>query len=248
MVELVIAGRRVECEMAAFDMTGTLMDVKARTSSRAKMRAQTLEELAGEEAMGHWARLSGVDTETWEVDEDGPLAKAPRREDLIVGATALYLAGHGWQEAKELAVKAYDEADRKLPDFYMPTLFDGAEDALRRLKEAGLKLAIATNDRRGDAEESFRVAGALHLFDAVVGADEVESPKPSPDMIQLACERCGSKPGSTLYFGDQPTDMRAGRAAGVKAVIAVCYGSEPSPEISGLADVVVSSFDEIEVI
>jgi phosphoglycolate phosphatase len=243
-----IAGRRVECEMAAFDMTGTLMDVKARTSSRARMRAKTLEELAGEEAVGHWARLSGVDTETWEVDGDGPLAKAPRREDLIVGATALYLTGYGWQEAKELVVKVYDEADRKLPAFYKPSLFNGAEDALKRLKEAGLKLSIATNDRRTDAEESFRVAGVLHLFDAVVGADEVKNPKPSPEMIQLACERCGSEPENTLYFGDQPTDMLAGRAAGVKAVIAVCYGSEPSPEISGLADVVVSSFDEIEAL
>ena len=246
MAVLRIAGTQVEGDMAAFDMTGTLLDVKARTSSRARLRAQTLEELAGEEAVRHWARLSGVDTETWEVDEDGPLARAPRREDLIVGATALYLAGRGWQESKELAVKAYEEADRKLPSFYRPTLFEGAEDALRRLKEAGLKLAIATNDRRSDAEESFRMAGVLSLFDAVVGADEVENPKPSPDMIQLACERCGTEPGNMIYFGDQPTDMRAGRAAGVRAVVAVCYGSEPTPEISELADAVITSFEEIE--
>ena len=248
MVMLRIAGRQLEGDMAAFDMTGTLLDVKARTSSRARLRAQTLEELSGEEAVRHWARLSGVDTETWDVDEDGPLAKAPRREDLIVGAMALYLAGYGWQGAKELARKAYDEADRQLPGFYRPTLFDGAEDALRRLKKAGLKLAIATNDRRADAEESFRVAGVLPLFDVVVGADEVENPKPSPDMVQLACERCGTEPENMIYFGDQPTDMLAGRAAGVKAVVAVCYGSEPTPEVSELADVVISSFGEIEVL
>ena len=243
-----IAGRQVECDMAAFDMTGTLMDVKTRTSSRARLRAQTLTELAGEEAVRNWAKLSGVDMGTWYVDDDGPLAKAPRREDLIVGATALYLAGHGWQEAKELAKKAYDEADRQLPSFYRPTLFEGAEDALRRLKEAGLKLAIATNDRRADAEGSFRVAGVLPLFDAVVGADEVENPKPSPEMIQLACERCGSTPGNMIYFGDQPTDMLAGRAGRVRAVVAVCYGSEPTPEISELADIVITSFGEIEVL
>ena len=248
MVMLRIAGRQLEGDMAAFDMTGTLLDVKARTSSRARLRAQTLEELSGEEAVRHWARLSGVDTETWDVDEDGPLAKAPRREDLIVGAMALYLAGYGWQGAKELARKAYDEADRQLPGFYRPTLFDGAEDALRRLKKAGLKLAIATNDRRADAEESFRVAGVLPLFDVVVGADEVENPKPSPDMVQLACEKCGTEPENMIYFGDQPTDMLAGRAAGVKAVVAVCYGSEPTPEVSELADVVISSFEEIEVL
>jgi len=248
MVVLRIAGRRVECQMAAFDMTGTLIDVKARTSSRARLRAETLAELAGEEAVRHWAKLSGVDTGTWDVDDDGPLARAPRREDLIVGATALYLAGNGWQEAKELAERAYDEADRRLPAYYKPTLFEGAEEALRRLKDSGLKLAIATNDRRADAEESFRAAGVLPLFDAVVGADEVENPKPSPDMIHLACERCGSEPLDTLYFGDQPTDILAGRAAGARAVVAVCYSTEPTPEMSRLADIVVVNFGEIEVL
>ncbi len=67
-------------------------------------------------------------------------------------------------------------------------------------------------------------------------------------MIQLACERCSTEPGNAIYFGDQPTDMLAGRVAGVKAVVAVCYGSEPTPEISELADVVIASFEEIEVL
>ena len=248
VVVLRIAKVEIECELAAFDMTGTLLDVKARTSARARMRAKSLMELAGEEAVEHWARLSGVDMGTWDVDVDGPLSKAPRREDLVVGATALYLAGHRWQEARELAKRAYDEADRRLPGFYSPTLFEGAEEALRQLKGAGLKLAIATNDRRADAEESFRVAGVLPLFDAVVGADDVEEPKPAPDMIHLACERCGVEPGDSLYFGDQPTDMLAGRAAGVKALVAICYGSEPTPELSELADFVIASYGEIDVV
>jgi len=237
----------VDCQLAIFDMTGTLVDVHERTRSRAKLRAKALGNLAGEEATSHWAELSGVNTETWEVDPDGPLAKAPRREDLIVGASALYLAGFAWQEAKELAKRAYDEADRLLPDHYRPTLFDGAGEALTALKEAGVRLAIATNDRRVDAEATFRVAGALHLFDAFVGADEVEEPKPSPEMILVASDRCGLDPGVALYFGDQPTDMLAGREAGVRGNVAVSIGSPPSPEMAGLSDFVLEYYRKLSI-
>jgi phosphoglycolate phosphatase len=237
----------VECELAVFDMTGTLVDAHARTSSRAELRAKTLGELAGEEAVSHWAELSGVNTETWEVDADGPLARAPRREDLIVGATALYLAGFAWQEAKDLAKKAYDEADRLMPHHYRPTLFEGTMDALGALREAGVKLAIATNDRREDSEATFRVAEALHLFDAVVGADDVEEPKPSPEMVLLACQRCGLDPGAALYFGDQPTDMLAGRAAGTRGNVAVCIGSSPGPEMLELSDLVLDTYQKLEI-
>ncbi len=242
------SGEQLECELVIFDMTGTLIDVRPRLRARARSRAQALARLVGDEAVVSWARLSGVDLRTWDTDEDGPLAKAPRREDLIVGASAIYLAGRRWEEAKELAKKAYDEADKRLPSSYRPALFDGVEDSLRRLKTAGIRLAIATNDRRADAEETMRAIGVLDLFDAVVGADEVESPKPSPDMVLLACERCGCPPSKAICIGDLATDMKAGRAAGVRAVIAINNKPGPSPELRSQADFIIESVGSLRII
>lgn len=245
---IIPSGEQLECELAIFDMTGTLIDVRPRLRARARSRAQALARLVGEEAVVGWAKLSGVDLRTWDVDEDGPLAKAPRREDLIVGASAIYLTGRRWEEAKELAKKAYDEADEGLAASYRPALFKGVEDALKGLKTAGVRLAIATNDRRADAEETMRAIGVLDLFDAVVGADDVESPKPSPDMVLLACERCGCPPSRAVCFGDSTTDMMAGRAAGVRAVIAIIDKAGPSPELQSQADFVIESVGSLEII
>jgi phosphoglycolate phosphatase len=248
MLKLFTSEKQIECELVIFDMTGTLIDVKARLHARARSRAQVLGELVGDEAVFNWAKLSGVNLGTWETDEDGPLAKAPRREDLIVAALAIYLTGRRWEKARELAKEAYDEADKKLTTSYKPALFKGIEDALRNLKAGGMKLAIATNDRHADAEEAMKAMGVQDLFDVVVGADEVENPKPSPDMILLACERCDCPPSGTVYVGDQPSDLRAGRAAGVGAVIAVSPKAESSPEFRALADVVIKSVSDLHIV
>jgi len=239
---------QLECELVIFDMTGTLIDAKARIRARARSRARVLGKLVGDEAVVNWARLSGVDLGTWDADEDGPLARAPRIEDLIVAASAIYITGRRWEEAKELARKSYDEADSEMASTYNPALFDGGEDALRRLRAVGMRLAIATNDRRADAEETMRTIGVLDLFDAVVGADDVENPKPSPDMILLACDICGCSPSRAVCVGDLPTDIEAGRAAGVKAVIAISQGPEPSPELLALADFTVESVSSLQAI
>jgi HAD superfamily hydrolase (TIGR01509 family) len=243
-----LSGKRIECDLVIFDMTGTLIDTQARLRARARSRAQVLAGLVGEEAVINWAKLSGVSIGTWDTDEDGPLAKAPRREDLIVAASAIYLAGRRWEEARKLARKAYDEADRKLAASYEPALFEGVEETLRMLKASGMRLAIATNDRRADAEETMRTIGVLDLFDAVVGADEVEHPKPSPDMILLACERCERQPSTAVCVGDQPTDMEAGRAAGVRAVVGIRQSPDPSPELSSSADFVLESVRSLQAV
>ncbi len=69
--------------------------------------------------------------------------------------------------------------------------------------------------------------GIESLFDVIVGAEDVKEAKPAPDMILLACERIGVAPGETVYVGDLPEDIEAGRGARVKVVVAV-NGPDPS--------------------
>lgn len=244
---LSLMGMLIECELVIFDMSGTLIDEKPRFRGLAQARVQVLRRLVGEEAVVNWADVSGVNLGTWEIDDKGPLVRASRREDLIAAAASLYVSGYGWEEAKDLAKQAYDEADEVLTWKYEPSLFTGIEDGLRRLREAGMRLAVATNDRHVVVEETMRATGVLGFFDVVVGADDVENPKPSPEMILLACERCGCPPSRAVYVGDQTTDTRVARAAGVKAVIAVSPGAEPSPELQVLSDIYIKSVSDFQI-
>ena len=111
-----------------------------------------------------------------------------------MGTTAIYLTGRYWEEAKKPAKSAYDKADSAMVETYEPSLINGVEAKLRGLKVAGVKLVLATNDRHDETEATMRRIGVVELYNAIVGADEVENPKPSPDSILLACKIYGCLP------------------------------------------------------
>ncbi len=241
MPTLQIDDKSVEADLILFDLDGTLVDDRDRYRHLASIRLRTVREVAGKEASLTWAKLSGVNPETLEVDMNGPLSKAPRREDQAIAAAALYQHGHPYHEARELAHKIYDEADKAQADSYTPRLFSGAAEALIRLRDVGFRLGMATN---GETRITAQVLKALEidgLFDVVVGADMVVEGKPAPDMILEACEMLGVEPSQAIYVGDQPTDAQAGRSAGVAMVIGV---GDPELTASG-ADVVLKSVAEL---
>ncbi len=241
-------GKRFECDLIIFDMDGTLLDAKSRLLSLAEARVEVMKDVVGEEVIELWSKASGFDLEARKLDLHGPLAGAPRREDLIVLATILCLNGWRWREAKTLAEEIYNTADEIQAETYRATFYPGVEDTLREMRDAGFKLAIATNAPRVSAADIMGSMGADGLFEALVGADEVDRPKPAPDMILLACDKCGCKADETIYLGDMPEDMNAGRQASVKAVIAVRSELVPVAEIERLVDAVIDSVKDIQVL
>jgi phosphoglycolate phosphatase len=230
---LSILGEEIEAELVLFDLDGTLLDASTRHRNLARARTETIGRLAGGRALDEWARLSGVDKDTFEIDPQGPLARAPRREDLAVASAAIYVSGHPWHEAWELAERAYQEADHLQEMLYCPSLVEGAGEVLRSLKEAGFKLGIATNGEGTSASAMMKALGLLNLFDVVLGAESVIEAKPAPEMVILACERVGVPPSRAIFVGDQREDMKAGRAAFVRAVVSVNNSEEA---VKGLAD------------
>jgi len=220
MLGIYVGETWIECRLVLFDLDGTLVDKEFRSRSLARARYEHVSRLAGAVAARRWAELSGVDEE-FNVDERGPLSKAPRREDLTVATTAIWLEGLNWFQAKELAAQAYEAADRMQSRRYRPELIEGTEEMLRSLKEAGLLLGIATNGSGRTAREIMRAVGVEKLFDFYIGADEVVEGKPAPDMIIVACERLGVSPGDAVYVGDEAVDALAGKAAGTKGTILV---------------------------
>jgi pyrophosphatase PpaX len=105
----------------------------------------------------------------------------------------------------------------------------GMDDVLATLREQGRKLGIVTAKRRQTVALAFEHVPIEHLFDVVVGSDDTERHKPSPDPILHALDQLGVPADDAAYVGDSPFDMRAARAAGVHAV-AVTWGGIHSHE------------------
>jgi histidinol-phosphate phosphatase family protein len=114
----------------------------------------------------------------------------------------------------------------------------GAAEALGRLRAAGCRLALVSNQSaigRGlltrDQVEAVnaRTAQLLDGFDAVVycphaPADGCACRKPAPGMLLEVARRLGVAPERCAMIGDIGADVQAARAAGMRAVLV------PTPE------------------
>lgn len=124
------------------------------------------------------------------------------------------------------------------PDALLP----GALTALRRLKDRGIKIAIASNSR--NARTIIKQVGIDYLLDTVVDGHEIENSKPDPEIFLLAAANVGVPPASCLVVEDAVTGIDAARRAGMKAL-----GIGPAERLPNASIVVpdlsVISIDEL---
>ena len=122
--------------------------------------------------------------------------------------------------------------------------YDGAEDLLRALRGAGLRLGICTNKPQGPTEGVVQALGLDGLFDAVIGAGLIPERKPHPRPLLLALERMGVAPARAAMVGDTPYDVGAAHAAGLPIVM-VDFGYSPVPPAEAGADRLVSRLADV---
>ena len=113
-------------------------------------------------------------------------------------------------------------------------VFEGAPQALTRLRERGWYLACVTNKPREFTMPLLQKADLAELFDAVVCGDEVQHRKPHPQILLEACSRLGVAPSQAVMIGDSVNDALAARAAGMRVVLVESGYNEGEP-VSSLA-------------
>lgn len=84
-----------------------------------------------------------------------------------------------------------------------------------QLRTAGTPVAIASNSRRTRIDRTIEIALPNLLGVESVAADEVEHPKPAPDLFLRAATRLGIAPQDCLVVEDSDIGMAAAHAAGM---------------------------------
>ncbi|MBG9389293.1 phosphoglycolate phosphatase [Caenimonas aquaedulcis] len=120
------------------------------------------------------------------------------------------------------------------------SVYPGAIEGLRELRESGLRLACLTNKPTNFALPLLERKGLSEFFQCVFGGDAFERKKPDPMPLVKTCEALGTPPSHTLMIGDSSNDAQAARAAGCP-VILMTYGynhGEPvrNVDADGFAD------------
>ncbi len=122
--------------------------------------------------------------------------------------------------------------------------YDGVNEALDRLTEHGVRLALITNKFESFARTILNRLDLARHFEVILGGDTLGKgrSKPAPDPLIEARARLGG--GSFVYIGDSSYDVQSARAAGVPVVVAAYgYCDRPPAELGG--DALIGSFAEL---
>jgi epoxide hydrolase-like predicted phosphatase len=155
----------------------------------------------------------------WHRVERGELALAAAREEI-------------------LALGAERGLRSDLHDFFraMASLERGIRreviEHVRRLKGAGLRTAVVTNNVAEFGDHWRRTLPLDELFDAVVDSCEVRCRKPAPDIFRIALERLRVEaPDRAVFLDDFPGNVEAARRFGLHAIL---VGEDPAPAFAEL--------------
>jgi HAD superfamily hydrolase (TIGR01509 family) len=75
-------------------------------------------------------------------------------------------------------------------------------------------VGVASNSPRPFVERTLHAAGLFERFGCVLSADDVEHPKPAPDIYVALARRLGADPAACVALEDSATGVAAARAAG----------------------------------
>lgn len=124
-------------------------------------------------------------------------------------------------------------------------LRDGGARVLEKLRSAGYRLGLASNNSRRCIEIVLTRLGLRGFFDAVVSRDDAARLKPHEEVVVKAMDRLNALPRRTVYVGDSAVDVIAGKRAGAH-VVAIAGGADPREKLleSG-ADYIINKLDDL---
>lgn len=108
---------------------------------------------------------------------------------------------------------------------------------LSELRGRGFKLGIATNDFEAPAIAHLQSAEIMSYFEFIAGSDSGYGGKPAPGQLLGFCDVTGLPPSETLMVGDSLHDLRAARAAKMRA-FGVLTGLANESELAPFSDAV----------
>ena len=160
-----------------------------------------------------------------------------------------------WQLIKERhgvsqPVEELVEMTNKLVTPYFQSLekinpMPGVEKLIKKLKETGTPLALASSSYPDVIKIILQKAGLSNYFEVVVDSQMAGSSKPEPDIFLLAAKKLKVEPENCLVIEDSKNGIAAAKAAGMFCVAYAGPGSELQDQRQ--ADFVISDFSELLV-
>jgi HAD superfamily hydrolase (TIGR01549 family) len=123
---------------------------------------------------------------------------------------------------------------------YLPLVrpFSAVPELLRRGRDVGLQIAVASSAKRDEVEKYLDIARIVDLVDLTTSSDDVDESKPAPDVFKIVLKKLKIDGADAVAIGDTPYDAEAAGKAGVRTVGVLCGGfTEDKLRKAGCAEV-----------
>lgn len=123
---------------------------------------------------------------------------------------------------------------------YLPLIrpFSAVPDLLRRVREAGLHVAIASSAKRDELDKYLEIAAITDLVEVSTSSEDVEQSKPAPDVFEVVLKKLGIEGTDAVAIGDTPYDASAAGKAKIATIGVLCGGfAEESLRQAGCTEV-----------
>ncbi len=164
--------------------------------------------------------------------------------------------GGGWTEYVEWIERTYGIPRDDFGARYTPAIVEalrfgptptmaGADAVVRAVIRRNLRIAVAWMSKREWVEPTLEAIGLRSLFPLVVTLEDIEQPKPDPEIYLHAAALLGVAPEACIAIEDSVHGVASAAAAGMR-VVQIRQASIPSDPQPG-ADVVIESFRDFDL-
>ena len=134
------------------------------------------------------------------------------------------------RSAVEKPLKTYRKFIFQQDYLHQVKVLPTVREFLLRLKEAGIRLSLASSADKDDLEIYMRIANIEDLIEESSSANDTERAKPHPDIFEATLKKLGLPASKVLALGDTPYDAEAAGKAGI-ATVGVRTGGWSSEEL-----------------
>ena len=206
---------------AIFDMDGTLVD-----------------------SMGYWNRLADEYLNKHGIP---PLSPALKEESIaltMLESAQLFIREFGLPGTPQ---DIASEINALMEEHYRShvLLKPGASDLLRRMKQAGFQLCVASSTHPALIDLCLRRLEVRDHFEFLLSCEEVGEGKNKPTVYLEAARRLGSTPENTVIFEDILVAAQTAKQAGFSlGVIYDVNSDDEQPQLKALADCYITRWDD----
>ena len=109
------------------------------------------------------------------------------------------------------------------------TVFSPIRELILALQLRGARLAVATSSRRSILDAMLEETGLAAVFPVTISSDDVDQPKPDPEVFLRAARRLKVSPGQCCVIEDSQHGVEAAVRAGMRVIAVPAPGHEDLP-------------------